>query len=563
MKKLSLAFVFCGLLAAQEKVDQATDARFRSEELEKSQIMHTLHMLTDRYGPRVTGTPNHEAAAKWVVKQLTDWGFKNARLEPWDFGHPGWSNERASAFIVSPVQENLKFEVLAWTPSTKGTVTASAIQLVPPQGPPPPPAPESTDAAAAGGRGRGGRGGGGGRGGAAARLGPAKAEMDEWVKANQSKVKGKVVLIGKAAVIPVNFDPPAKRRDDEQVKAQYDPNNPNAGRGRGGFGGGRGGATPDPDRLTPVQVQEHIDAMLVAGGAAVRLNDAARGDGIIVAQQHRAYDPTKTVPTLILRNDDFGRVERLLADGEDVKMEFHIVNHVYPEGKTSYNVVGEIPGTDKADEIVMLGGHLDSWHAATGATDNAIGSAIMMEAARLIQSLGLKPRRTVRVALWSGEEEGLLGSLAYVKQHFGTAENPKPEFAKLDCYFNVDTGTGRLRGAGIFGPPESAALLRPVLAQYTDWGVFGVSTTNSRATGGTDSTSFNNAGLPGVGFSQDPIEYNTLTHHTNLDTYERIIPDDVHKAAAIVAAAVWHVANRDDMVPRFPKETMPAPVEAR
>jgi hypothetical protein len=559
MKKLWLAFAACGLLAAQEKVDSATDARFRSEELEKSQIMRTLHMLTDRYGPRVTGTPGHEAAAKWAVKQLTDWGLKNARLEPWEFGHPGWSNERASAFLVSPVQENLKFEVLAWTPSTKGTITASAVQLVPPQGPPPPPPPPSTDAAAA--AGRGGRGGGPGRGGVA-RLGPTKAEMDEWVKANQGKVKGKVVLVGKAAVIPVNFDLPAKRRDDEQVKAQYDPNNPNAGRGRGGFGG-RGTAPSDPDRLTPVQVAEQIDAMLISGGAVVRLNDAARGDGVIVAQQHRAYDPSKTVATLILRNDDFGRVERLLADGEDVKMEFHIVNHVYPEGKTSYNVVAEIPGSDKADEIVMLGGHLDSWHAATGATDNAIGSSIMMEAARLIQTMGLKPRRTVRVALWSGEEEGLLGSLAYVKQHFGTAENPKPEWAKLDCYFNVDTGTGRIRGAGIFGPPEAGAVLRPVLAQYTDWGVFGVSTTNSRATGGTDSTSFNNAGLPGVGFAQDPIEYNTLTHHTNLDTYERIIPDDVHKAAAIVAAAVWHVANRDEMVPRFTKETMPAPVEAR
>ncbi len=561
MKKLSLAFAVGCLLMAQEKVDQATDARFRSEELEKSQIMHTLHMLTDRYGPRVTGTPNHEAAAKWVVKQLTDWGLKNARLEPWDFGHPGWSNERASAFLVSPVQENLKFEVLSWTPSTKGTVTASAIQLVPPQGPPPPAPAESADAAA-GGRGRGARGGFGGRGGAAPRLGPTKAEMEEWVKANQSKVKGKAVLIGKAAVIPVNFDLPAKRRDDEQVKAQYDPNNPNAGRGRGGFGGGGRGAA-DPNRLTPAQVGEQLDSMLLAGGAVVRLNDAARGDGVIVAQQHRAYDPAKTVPTLILRNDDYGRVERLLADGEDVKMEVHIVNHVYPEGKTSYNVVGEIPGSDKADEIVMLGGHLDSWHSATGATDNAIGSAIMMEAAHLIQSLGLKPRRTVRVALWSGEEEGLLGSLAYVKQHFGTAENPKPEWAKLDCYFNVDTGTGRIRGAGIFGPAEAGAVLRPVMAQYTDWGVFGVSTTNSRATGGTDSTSFNNAGLPGVGFSQDPIEYNTLTHHTNLDTYERIIPDDVHKAAAIVAAAVWHVANRDEMVPRFTKESMPAPVEAR
>ena len=188
-----------------------------------------------------------------------------SRLEPWDFGHPGWSNERASAFIVSPVQENLKFEVLAWTPSTKGTVTASAIQVVPPQGPPPPAAAGSTDAAGGGGRGRGGRGG------AAARLGPTKAEMEEWVKTNQPKVKGKAVLVGKAAVIPVNFDLPAKRRDDEQVKAQYDPNNPNAGRGRGGFGGGGRGGPADPNRLTAAQVTEQIDAMLVAGGAAVRV----------------------------------------------------------------------------------------------------------------------------------------------------------------------------------------------------------------------------------------------------------------------------------------------------
>ncbi|HEY1492934.1 MAG TPA: M20/M25/M40 family metallo-hydrolase [Candidatus Solibacter sp.] len=554
MKKLLLAVAVSSLLLAQEKVDQATDARIRSEELEHSQIMHTLHMLTDRYGPRVTGTPNHEAAAKWVVKQLTEWGFKNAHLEAWEFGHPGWSNERATAFLISPVQENLKFEVLAWTPSTNGTVTGSALQIVVPQGPPPPAA---ADAPAGGGRGRGGRGG-------AARLGPTKAEMEAWVKATQPSVKGKIVLVGKAAVIPVNFDPPAKRRADEDVKAQYDPNNPNAGRGRGGFGGGgRGVTTPDPDRLTPAQVSDALDAMLLAGGAVVRLNDAARGDGIIVAQQHRAYEPSKTVPTLIIRNDDYGRIERLLADGEDVKLEFNIVNHVYPEGKTSYNVVGEIPGSDKADEVVMLGGHLDSWHAATGATDNAIGSSIMMEAARLIQKLGLKPRRTIRVALWSGEEEGLLGSLAYVKQHFGTFENPKPEFAKLDCYFNVDTGTGRIRGAGIFGPAEAAAVLRPVLAQYTDWGVFGASSTGSRATGGTDSTSFNNAGLPGVGFQQDPIEYNSMTHHTNLDTYERIIPDDVQKAAAIVAASVWHVANRDEMVPRFTKETIAAPVVAR
>jgi Zn-dependent M28 family amino/carboxypeptidase len=303
--------------------------------------------------------------------------------------------------------------------------------------------------------------------------------------------------------------------------------------------------------------------MLLENGALMRMNDAARGEGIIVAQQHAAYDPTKTVPTIILRNDDFGRIERLLADKEDIKVEFNIENKVFPSGATSYNVVAEIPGTDKADEIVMLGGHLDSWHSATGATDNGIGSSIMLEAARLIQSLGLKPRRTIRVALWSGEEEGLLGSLAYVKAHFGTFEAPKPEFAKLDCYFNVDTGTGRLIGAGVFGPAESAQILQPVFAPFKDWGFRNVNATMSRATGGTDSTSFNNAGLPGIGFQQDPIEYNSMTHHTNLDTYERIIPEDVKQASAEVAAAVWLVANRDQMMPRFTKETMPAPVAAR
>src|SRR5689334_2370692 len=207
MKKLLLALTVTCLILAQEKTDEATAARIRSEESEHSQIMHTLHMFTDRYGPRVTGTPNHEAAAKWAVAEMTRWGFKNGHLEPWEFGHPGWLNERAGGYIVSPVHENLKFEVLAWTPSTNGTVSASAIELEPPQGPLPP-APAS-DAAPAG-------GGFGGRGGAPVRLGPTKDEMEQWIAANQSKVRGKIVLMGKAAVIPVNFNPPAKRRPDDQ-----------------------------------------------------------------------------------------------------------------------------------------------------------------------------------------------------------------------------------------------------------------------------------------------------------------------------------------------------------
>jgi len=556
MKKLLLAFTVSAILIAQDKVDEATTARIRSEEAEHSQLMRTLHMLTDRYGPRLTGTPNHEAAAKYLVEQFNKWGLKNAHLEPWDFGRPGWTNERASGFIVAPVKQNLKFEVLAWTPSTNGTVTASTVQLVPPQGPEIPVDPQAAAAAAQFG------GGGGGRG--PQRQGPLKEEFDQWLAANKDKVRGKIVMMGKQTVVPVNFNPPAKRRSEEQTRAQYDPNNPNGGRGgRGAFGGGgRGRGETDPNRMTTVQVGEALDKMLLEGGALMRINDAARGEGIIVAQQHRAYDPNKTVATVILRNDEYGRIERLLADGEDVKLEFNIVNKIYPEGKTSYNVIGEIPGTDKADEVVMLGGHLDSWHSGTGATDNAIGSTIMIEAVRLMQSLGLKPRRTVRVALWSGEEEGLLGSLAYVKQHFGSAEDPKPEFAKLDCYFNVDTGTGRLLGAGVFGPPEAAAVLRPVLKLFSDWGMAGASSSSSRTVGGTDSTSFNNAGLPGIGMQQDPIEYNSMTHHTNLDTYERIIPEDVTRGATIIASAVWHVANRDEMIPRFSKEKMPAPAPA-
>ncbi len=552
MKPTLLALSLLLPLVAQERVDQVTDAKMRSEELEHSQIMHTLHMLTDRYGPRVTGTPNHELAAKWAIAQMTQWGLKNAHLEPWEFGHPGWLNESASGHIDAPVHENIKFEILAWTPSTPGKVLASAIQLIPPQGPPPPapaePAPPPTTTAA----------GAPLRMGPPARLGPLKTELDQWLAENQPKVKGKIVLIGKAAVIPVNFTPPVKRRPDDTVKSQYNPSTPGSA---GNMGRGSTPPPSDPTRYSLNEAAAKIDAMLVAGGALVRINDAARADGIIVAQQHRGYDPTTAVPTVILRNDDFGRVERLLSDGEDVTLDFEITNRLYPEGKTSYNAIAEIPGSDKASEIVMLGGHLDSWHAGTGATDNAIGCSIMMEAARLIQNSGVQPRRTIRVALWSGEEEGLLGSLAYVKAHFGTAEDPKPEWSTLDAYFNVDTGTGRLRGGSIFGPPEAAAILRPVFAQFEDWGIEGALSTKSRAVGGTDSTSFNNAGLPGIGLQQDPIEYMTMTHHTNLDTYERIIPDDVQKASAIIAAAVLHLANRDEMVPRFPKDQMPAPVK--
>jgi len=209
--------------------------------------------------------------------------------------------------------------------------------------------------------------------------------------------------------------------------------------------------------------------------------------------------------------------------------------------------------------VVMLGGHLDSWHSATGATDNAIGCATMMEAARILKAIGVKPRRTIRVACWSGEEEGLLGSQAYVAEHFGTFENPKPEWSKLVGYFNIDSGTGRARGMSVFGPPEAATVLREALVPFADLGVAGAINTSGRNLGGTDSTSFNAAGLPGIGVSQDPIEYFNVTWHTNLDTYERIIESDVKSSAIAIAGALYVLAMRDDMLPRFKPADMPKP----
>jgi Zn-dependent M28 family amino/carboxypeptidase len=206
----------------------------------------------------------------------------------------------------------------------------------------------------------------------------------------------------------------------------------------------------------------------------------------------------------------------------------------------------------------MLGGHLDSWHAATGATDNAIGCSVMIEAIRILQTIGVKPRRTIRLALWTGEEQGLLGSQAYVKQHFGTFENPTPDYRNFAGYFNIDSGTGRARGMTVFGPPEAAAILRETLAPFADIGVLGAASTRSRSRGGSDHTSFNEAGLPGIGVQQDPIEYGTYTWHTNLDTYERIIETDAQQSAMAIAAAVYHLAMRDHQLPRLEGDEMPS-----
>lgn len=497
--------------------------RIRKEGMDNSQVMKTVQILTDVYGPRLTGSPKLKAAGDWATGQMKTWGFDRVDMEPWDWGNPGWVNERAVGYITAPVQDNLTFEVLAWTPSTKGKVSGEAFQVILPQR-------------------------------------PTQAELDAYLNGIKPVIKDKIVVWGEPARIPVSFEPPAKRVPDDVIARRFDPNQTPAGPQGPRQAGPQ--ADPKPDALSFAKVNEIVNQFLIDNKVKVRINDAGREHGQIRAFSN-GYDPKKVIPTVVLRNEDFGRIVRLMKGGSKVSLEFDIKNQIYPEGKTAYNAIGEIAGSDKADEVIMLGGHLDSWHSATGATDNAIGCAIMMEAARILKAIGVKPRRTVRVALWSGEEQGLLGSQAYVKKHFGSAEDPTPAFSKFGGYFNIDSGTGRARGFSVFGPPETATPLRVAALPFAEYGIAGAIATGSRGLGGSDHTSFNQAGLPGIGVNQDPIEYGTHTWHTNLDTYERIVEDDVKKSAIIVAAAVYQLAMADQLLPRFDKDKMPKPPAPR
>ena len=518
---IALVALLSALVIAEERPDQTVFWKIRQEGTNNSQIMRTLHMLTDVHGPRLTGSPNLKAASDWAIEQMHAWGLKNGHLDPWNFGYPGWANERLAAYIVSPVRDTLVAEALAWTPGTKGLVRGGAMQITLPRQ-------------------------------------PTREELTAFLDALKPNVTGKMVLVNPPQRVLVSFNPAPLRREDGDVIAQM--NAAPAGRA----GGAPAPATPAAAPAAPVrrplsgnQIEEQLNAFFAANGVLVRITDAGRDHGQIRAFHNRTFDETKAPPIVVMRNEDYGRIWRLLDDKRQVELEFDIVNRSFPEGRTSYNVIAEIPGTDKADEVVMLGGHLDSWHAATGSTDNAIGCSVMMEAARILSAIGVKPRRTIRVALWSGEEQGLLGSQSYVREQFGTFEDPKPAFSKLSAYFNIDSGTGRARGLTMFGPPEAATILREALASFTDLGLLGVTTTRSRQASSTDAFSFAAAGLPGINALQDPIEYQSYTWHTNLDTYERVVEDDVKRSAIVMAAAVYHLAMRDELLPRFTTEQMP------
>src|SRR5688572_16369729 len=360
MRRLSCIFVLLVIVtlaapAAEERVDLDVFWKIRQEGTSNSSIMHTVHMLSDVYAPRLTGSPQLKAAGEWAVQQMHAWGMKNGHLEPWEFGRTGWTNERISAHIVSPVKDALVVEALAWTPGTPGVVRGPAMTITMPQG-------------------------------------PRRAELTGFFERLKPTIKGAMVLVGAPRQVPVSFNQPELRREDTDVLAQMAPATLPTGRG-GGPAQPPGPQQNAPNQqnqqnqqnqdrpLTAAQADDLLNEFLLANGAHVRINDAGRDHGQIRAFNNRTYDPAKSPPTVVMRNEDYGRIWRLLTGGpaagaprppaaagaiaRTVELEFDIVNRLHPEGRTAYNVVAEIPGTDKADEVVMLGGHLDAWHAGT------------------------------------------------------------------------------------------------------------------------------------------------------------------------------------------------------
>ena len=525
--------------------------RIRDEGMNRSQVMQTLSYLSDVIGPRLTASPGMKRANEWTRDQLTKWGLQNAHLEAWGPFGRGWTLKRFSAQVTEPVDIPLIAYPKAWSPGLASPLTAEVVYV------------------------------------------DAKTEAD--LERFKGKLNGKIVLTAPMRDVAAHFDPQGTRLNEKELLALADAPEPRPGAGRGNFNNSAFRA-----------LQELAGAKMrffQAEGAAL-LIDPSRGDGGTIFVQSAQVpapprDPNATTPTrgippydksapkvtpqLVLAVEQYNRIVRMLQAGEPVKMTVDLAVAWQDTDPMGYNTIAEIPGTDLKDEIVMLGGHMDSWHSGTGATDNGAGVSVAMEAVRIIQALGLKPRRTIRIALWSGEEQGLLGSRAYVAEHFGSMQNPatsaapatggannglgggagngngtapagptlvtKAEYEKLSAYFNLDNGTGKIRGVYLQGNESVRSLFRQWLAPFRDMGATTLSIAN---TGGTDHLSFDAIGLPGFQFIQDEIEYDTRTHHSNQDVFDRIQADDMKQAATIMAAFVYQTAMRDEKLPRKP-----------
>ena len=501
-------------LVAQEKIDEAGIEKIKAEGLQRSQVMETASWLTDVFGARLTGSPNIKAAGEWAAKKLTEWGMVNAKLEPWGYFGRGWTNERLSLHVIEPTPWPVIAYAAAWTPGTNGTVTGEVVRV--------------------------------------------QADSAKDLERYRGKLRNAFVMLVAARQLNPKFTADAERYTQAELDSigalgPPAPRGGGAGGGRAG-GGGRGGA-PGVPSFTQVRAQfladEGVAAIIQPGSGNSSMGTVFTG----ATGSRDPQNPTRTA-SLILAPEHYNRIARIIEKGTPVRMEANVKNTFYDRDLNAFNIVAEIPGTDPQlkDELVMLGAHFDSWQAGTGATDNAAGSAVMMEALRILKATGLPMKRTVRIGLWSGEEQGLLGSRAYVRSTFGSPTDTtaplKPAYDKFSGYFNVDNGTGKIRGVYLQGNAEVGPI-------FTEWmkpfNSLGTGTVTIRNTGGTDHGSFDNVGLPGWQFIQDEVEYGSRTHHSNMDVYDRLVADDMKHNATVVAAFVYLAANRDAKLPRKPR----------
>ncbi|HEX8315791.1 MAG TPA: M20/M25/M40 family metallo-hydrolase [Flavisolibacter sp.] len=521
MKKL-LLIAACqlsvSLLFAQKEGDDAVISKLKEEGMKNSQVMDHAFYLTDVSGPRLTASPGFMNAAQWTKSKLESWGLKNAQIESWgDFGK-GWQQERCYVAMTKPYYVPFIAQSKAWTGSTPGkNIMSSEIVLI-----------KAKDS----------------------------AELTQYA----GKLKGKIVMVWSNDTLKPGFKPDATRFTDEELlkMANAEPRQP-------GQGGNRLGG--NPNALQAFQARQafarSLNNLYLQEKPALILSTSRGNEGTIFVQGGGQY--TKDAPELpanvVLSSDDYLRVQRLANAGIPVQLEADVKTKYFTNDLKGYNVIAEIPGTDPKlkDEVVMLGGHLDSWHGATGATDNASGCAVMMEAVPLLKASGIQPRRTIRIALWGGEEQGLHGSRNYVKMHVADPATMQlqPTHGKISAYYNLDNGTGKIRGVYLQGN----AAVKPVFAKWLEsFKDLGASTITINNTGGTDHLAFDAVGVPGFQFIQDEIEYDTRTHHTNMDTYDHLIPEDLKQASTIVAAFVFNTAQRDEMLPR---KELPKPRETQ
>ncbi len=483
--------------AQEEKVDLAVVHRIRAEAFEHSQVMDHLFYLTDVYGPRVADSPNYDEAAAWAVKQLKQWGFTGAGLEKWGRFGRSWTWSRVSVQMLEPQPSTLIGVPLAWSPGTRGPIAGDAVLAL------------MKDA----------------------------GEGEKY----KGKLKGKIVLIGEARQLKPHFEPDARRLSDTELAASFvapDPGEP---------------AGPPYDAEKARQTRNQLNAFLTAQGVLAVISPGYAGDDgtmFTMPAGSRAEDDPLPPVSVAVAAEQYNRIVRLLERKIPVKLEVDVRAEVL-DHRDGSNAIANLPGTARRDEIVMLGAHLDSWQAGTGATDNAAGCAVVLEAARILATLQLKMDRTVRVALWDAEEEGLIGSREYVKSHFAdraTMER-RPEYARLSGYFNVDNGSGKIRGVALQGNDMMRPVFEAWLAPFKD---LGAGTITIRNKGGTDHLSFDEVGLPGFQFVQDPLDYMSRTHHSNMDVYDRVQKGDLMQAAAILASIVYDAATRPEMLPRKP-----------